>query len=224
MENASKALLITAGVILGVILLSVMIYLFRQGARVNQTYDQKQISLQLELYNSKFEAFDRDNNNIMDVISLCNLAFDVNNEIEFDKSTSVLVEVIIGNQKFVIPNTINKETQILERNQILKGSTTSTNSMSIYNLVNSTLKDLAVISVPQKTGIYSLADLPSEDLVTIYTDLENDKLSTTKLKSGKTIYKYLFGVSKYQPMRYHQANGKVSKITLIAYCNPRWND
>ena len=62
MENASKALLMAAGVLLGILLLSVMIYVFRQGARVQQTYDQKQITNQLELYNSKFEKYDRDNN------------------------------------------------------------------------------------------------------------------------------------------------------------------
>ena len=86
MENASKALLIAAGVFLGIMLLTVMIYVFRQGAKVNESYDQKQISLQLELYNSQFEEFDRDNNNVMDVISLCNLASDVNKECDFEET------------------------------------------------------------------------------------------------------------------------------------------
>ena len=104
MENASKALFIAVGVFLGIMLLTVMIYVFRQGAKVNESYDQKQISLQLELYNSQFEKFDRDNNNVMDVISLCNLAFDVNKECDFDKALAVQVEVDIGNRTFMIPN------------------------------------------------------------------------------------------------------------------------
>lgn len=193
MENASKALLITAGVILGVMLLSVMIYLFRQGARVNQTYDQKQISLQLELYNSKFEAFDRDNNNIMDVISLCNLAFDVNKEVEFDKASSVQVEVIVGSKKYILPNT----NDIDERNLILDGS----KPMSIYNLVEYPLGD--------GNGTLKLSTIPAGGN-------KSDKLSDTKLENGKTKYKYQFRVEEFD---YNPNNKKVSNIKLVAYYN-----
>ena len=133
MENASKALFIAAGVFLGIMLLTVMIYVFRQGASVNQSYDQKQISLQLELYNSRFEKFDRSNNTIIDVISLCNLAFDTNKECDFDKASAVQVEVKIGSKSYILPNT-NK---INDRNKILDG----TKEITIYNLVDYTLNN-----------------------------------------------------------------------------------
>ena len=216
MENASKALLIVAGVFLGIMLLSVMIYVFRQGASVNKSYDEKQINLQLELYNSQFENYDRNNNNIMDVLSLCNLAFDVNKDSEFDDALSVQIEVLIGGLVFKLPNT----NQINERNQILVG--TSTTPKSIYSLVNSNLKDLTITSVAQKKDLFS--NLPSEERVSVSIDLENDKLSTTKLKSGRTIYKYLFAVVNENDFDYHPANMKVSKIRLTAYCNPEWKD
>lgn len=195
MENASKALLIAAGVFLGIMLLSVMIYVFRQGASVNQTYDQKQISLQLELYNSQFEIYDRDTNNIMDVISLCNLAFDVNKDSDFDQTTSVQVEVVIGGNTYIMPNS----NLITERNTILAGS----KKISIYNLVEYTFEDLGLSTLPVGAS-------------------KTDKLSTTKLEGGKTIYKFLFKVADSDGFVYNQHNRKVSKIKLIAYCNTEY--
>lgn len=205
MENASKALLITAGVILGVLLLAVMIYVFRQGASVNETYDQKQINLQLELYNSQFENFDKQNNNIMDVISLCNLAFDVNKECNFDKSTAVEIEIEIGSQIFKMPNS----NLITERNTILKGSS----KISIYDLVDCTVGD----------GVESLGIISKD----VFSCNPTDKLSMTKLITDdqgltKTIYKFLFKVDNSKDIQYNPHNNKVIKMKLKAYTNPEW--
>lgn len=206
MENASKALFIAAGVFLGIMLLTVMIYVFRQGASVNQSYDQKQISLQLELYNSRFEKFDRSNNTIIDVISLCNLAFDTNKECDFDKASAVQVEVKIGSKSYILPNT-NK---INDRNKILDG----TKEITIYNLVDYTLNNGT-----DKLGIGS-GTIEGDG------DLPTDKLSNTKLvktdTGTKTIYKYLFKVAKTEDFEYNPHNNKVIKIKLTAYCNPEW--
>lgn len=206
MENASKALFIAMGVFLGIMLLTVMIYVFRQGASVNQSYDQKQISLQLELYNSRFEKFDRSNNTIIDVISLCNLAFDTNKECDFDKASAVQVEVKIGSKSYILPNT-NK---INDRNKILDG----TKEITIYNLVDYTLNNGT-----DKLGIGS-GTIEGDG------DLPTDKLSNTKLvktdTGTKTIYKYLFKVAKTEDFEYNPHNNKVIKIKLTAYCNPEW--
>lgn len=234
MENASKALFMAAGVLLGILLLSVMIYVFRQGSRVNQTYDQKQITNQLELYNSQFEHYDRDNNNVMEVISLANLAFDVNIDTDYDSTNAVQIEVIIGGKKFIIPNSycpncndsanVNMRDKkcktcgkdlFMERNKIVIDS--SKTQMSIYDLANLSLKNLSIASVAQKHNLF-----PGLEIKTISVDLENDNLSTTKLKDGKTIYKYLFAITKPEDFEYHVENMKVSKIKLTAYCNPDW--
>ena len=115
MENASKALFIVVGVILGVLLLSVMIYVFRQGSRVNEAYDQKQITNQLELYNSRFEEFDKEDNNIIEAISLANLAYDTNVICDYDPTLSVKVEIEVGGDTFTIPSA----NELSARNTIL---------------------------------------------------------------------------------------------------------
>ena len=207
MENASKALLMAAGVLLGILLLSVMIYVFRQGARVQQTYDQKQITNQLELYNSKFEKYDRDNNNIMDVISLVNLAFDINKDTDYDSTHSVQIEVVIGGDKFVLPNT----NQITERNTILSDTGSV---MSIY--------DLAYLPLEASAGEPNLKITPGS--ISGGFAEKSDKLTTTKLHKGNTIYKILFKVENSTDFQYHPENMRVSRIKLTAYCNPKWNE
>ena len=200
MENASKALIIVVGVILGVLLLSVMIYVFRQGSRVNEAYDQKQITNQLELYNSRFEEFDKEDNNIIEAISLANLAYDTNVICDYDPTLSVKVEIEVGGDTFTIPSA----NELSARNTILNDTN---HEISIYNLADLTLNELGVVP----------------GTITGSGAQNSDKLSTTKLKDGKTIYKYLFRVENADDFKYHEQNGKVSGIKLTAYVNPAWS-
>lgn len=208
MENASKALFIAAGVLLGILLLSVMIYVFRQGARVQETYDQKQITNQLELYNSKFEKFDRDNNNIIDIISLANLAYDVNKDTNYDPTLAVRIEIVVGGDTFVLPNT----NAITERNTILSDTGSV---MSIY--------DLAYLPLNGAAGEKNLGIMSSTIQDCAGKGKNDDKLTTTKLVNGKTIYKFLFKVEDSSDFNYHIENLKVSDIRVTAYCNPLWD-
>lgn len=198
MENASKAIIIVGGVAIGLVLLAVMVYVFNQGARVTAAYDQKQITNQLEFYNSRFEKFNKDNNTIIDAISLANLAYNINNSCNYDLTIAVEVEIVVGGDTFTIPNT----NSISERNTILNDDNLK---ISIYNLTDMTLEKLKVVAGSIGGG----AD-------------KNDKLSTTKLKDGKTVYKYLFKVEDTDDIEYHPDNGKVSKVRLTAYVNPEW--
>lgn len=199
MENASRAFIIAASVIIGLFILFVMIYVFSQGSRVNQMYDQKQITNQLEFYNSRFEEFDKPNNNIIDVISLANLAYDVNKICDYDSMLTVKVEIKIGTKIFTMPNT----NIISGRNKIL---TASNDEISIYNLADLTLGELVPTYVTIGSGANS-----------------TDKLSTTKLdENNTTIYKYLFKIENSQDFEYHEQSTKVSKMRLTAYVNPKW--
>lgn len=242
MEKASKALIMATGVILGVMLLSLMLYIFRQGAKVTKSYDERQISRQLELYNSNFEYYNKSNNTIMDIISLANLAFDVNMDSNYDKLNTVQVEISIGKEKkfFYIPNIYcpkcyeprcqkcsesssvdfkNNKCKccgniiFTERNKIVsKGG----KIISIYDLVNLTLEELSIeitdIKIKEDEGYYS------------FSVNKDDKLSLTKLRDGKTIYKYLFEVEEPSNFGYHEENMKVSRIKLTLYCNPEWGE
>lgn len=212
MENASKALIMVASVLIGIMLLSVMIYVFRAGAKVNEAYDNNQISNQLELYNSKFEYYDKDNNTIVDMITLANLAYDVNSECDYDVSSAVRIKIVIGNEEFIISNT----DKLSSRNKIFHDGS----EISIYDLNVKTLHELGVTP----TSIKEKSDLPT-NISNLSDDPKNtDLLSTTKLVKGKTVYKYLFEVENPEDFSYNQTTARVSEIILHCFYNPVWDN
>lgn len=164
MDNAVKALLMASAIFLGIMLFSIFVYLFRAGGDVNRQYDERQANNQLVLYNSKFELYDKSDNTIMDLITVLNLAYDVNEESDYDDGNSVEITINIGNSEIILPNEKNK----VNKNQILK----ETDKISIYDLLEKTIDELSIQNVQKAES--------------------NDKLSTTKYKAGSTIYKYLF--------------------------------
>lgn len=102
MENASRALIMAASTMIALMILACMIYLFRQGALLNEHYDRNQISRNLELYNSKFLQFDRSDNSFSDIISICNLAYDVNVGTEYSPTWAVEIQFSIGDSTYVL--------------------------------------------------------------------------------------------------------------------------
>ena len=88
MENASKALLMAAGVLIGIMILSLAVYLFLNfggtSAQISQIAEENQIAQ----FNSQFLTHvGKENVTIYDVISMANLATQNNKNYEFSKST-----------------------------------------------------------------------------------------------------------------------------------------
>ena len=193
MENGIKALYMATGVLLGVLLLSIMVYMFRAGGSVNQQYDEEQINNQLVLYNSKFEYYNVENNTIMDMISVANLAYNINSDNNYDSNTAVQIEILIGNKTFKIPNT--RPENDLGRNEILDEN----NKISIYDLTTKTIGQLGI------TGSNFGQD---------------DRLTTTKydITTNKTIYKYLFSC-KPEEIKYDSVTGKLNYMKFYGYFN-----
>lgn len=87
MENASKALLIAAGVLIGILVLSLAIYLIITfGSYSSRIQDQNEQKLLTE-FNSQFLVYEgRENLTIYDVINIANLAKENNDKYELNKS------------------------------------------------------------------------------------------------------------------------------------------
>lgn len=193
MENSSRALIMAATVILAVLLIGVFIYVFRAGSSVSESYDKKQQTEQLELYNSKFELYNVETNSIMDLISVANLAYSVNIQCEYDTTNTVDIKIKAGTPTFSIPGNDRKG---LQKNEIISGSA---NKMSIFKLATDDLDSLGVEN-----------------------NNKSDTLATTKydIQTNKTIYKYLFDCKKVE---YHNQNGQVSKMEFEMYLNGAYN-
>lgn len=74
MENASKALLIAAGVLVGVLLLSLMVTLFVSASSLSKTYDENKNAEAIQQFNANFTKYLGQNLTIHQVVTICNFA------------------------------------------------------------------------------------------------------------------------------------------------------
>ena len=84
MENASKALLIAASVLIGLLIISLAVYLFitfgTQSAQMHRQIDENRLGE----FNSQFTSYEgKDGLTIYDVITVANLATENNKYYEF---------------------------------------------------------------------------------------------------------------------------------------------
>ena len=107
MENASKALLMAAGVLMGLLIISLAVYLYTNlGLTANETL-QKISESETRQFNNQFTVYENKNDiTIYDVVSVANIATDNNKYYDFAKKiltssepTDYYVAVILeGNQ------------------------------------------------------------------------------------------------------------------------------
>lgn len=74
MENASKALLIAAGVLVGVLLLSLMVTLFVSAGSLSMSYDEAKNAEAIQQFNANFTKYLNKNLTIHQVVTICNFA------------------------------------------------------------------------------------------------------------------------------------------------------
>ena len=88
MENASKALLMAAGVLIGILILSLAVYLFTYFGSASAEIHKQNEENQINQFNSKFTSYaKKEGVTIYDVITVANLATENNIKYEFDKRT-----------------------------------------------------------------------------------------------------------------------------------------
>lgn len=194
MENASKALYMAAGVLIGMMILGVFVYLFRAGGEVGQNYEQKQSQEQLQLFNSKFEYFDKNNNTIMDMISVTNLAISNNEENEFNSQKTVEIDIMLRSEILSV-----NATESIERNYLFRGATDE--KVYVYDLID-------------KNRVY----LRNEAGLNLNVLLGNDT-DTLSTVNEKMVYKYLFKCSKIE---YHKSTGRVKYMKFVTVKNSEY--
>lgn len=220
MENAPKALIMAATMIIAVMMFAVLVYVFRAGASLDATYDLEQTKDSLNLYNAKFELYNRDDVPVSDIISVSNLAYNINYDNNFDVAAAVEIVVNAGGQYFVIPRT---EPPVIGGERF--------NRNKIFSVKNYT----GDVSTGEMISVYDLVDKKMSDLGISVTGMDpDDKLSTSKLGSSTTqnaygvdverhnatVYKYLF---KCNGAEYNQTLGKVIKLEFeLTGINSNW--
>ena len=84
MENATKALLMAAGILIGIIVITIGVVLFVNYKKIGSSYEQQLKTAEITKYNSNFTKFEgRDNITIYEIISIAKFATEKQNgEIE----------------------------------------------------------------------------------------------------------------------------------------------
>lgn len=228
MENASKFLLMAASFIFGLMLIAVFIFVFRAGAKTNESYESKQSSLMLEAYNSKFEVYDKTNNTILDLVTLFNLAYDVNKSIDYDPQSAIEINAILNATSSPITLGISTIKKLEERNTIWYNGTYK---ISIYDALNRKLfsgipGEMSDFKITQVAKPEVIADFDGDGDTEEFTwpaeaVIKNtDTFLTTRYdsKKNKTIYKYVF-TSKPDKTMYNQLTGKITYMEFEACFN-----
>lgn len=203
MENVSKALYMAAGVLVGILILSMFVYLFRAGASFGEKYVEKQSQGQLQLFNSKFEHYNKDCSNpenintIVDMITVTNLAINTNEENDFNTQHTVEIKINISSSTQLRVSASDS----LERNYLFVKDTDD--KIYVYDLLSKG-KDLAGISL---IPIYN-KDLDSTvgtlSLPSIVSNGENLSIVNEDMK-----YKFWF---KCTSLKYHEISGRVKSM------------
>lgn len=101
MENASNALIIAAGVLIGVLILSLAVYLFASFGEDAASIQALTQSNQLQQYNARFNVYvGRNDITIYQIVSLANLAREINesNKSFSDYETAYRIQVFLQHE------------------------------------------------------------------------------------------------------------------------------
>ncbi len=122
MENASKALLMAAGVLMGVLVLALIIYLYTHFGAEAQKFTEIINQHQLTKYNAQYTVFDgRKDLSVYDVVSIINTAYENNEKHKEDSTyeTEYKVSVTLnGSEKADVTysNLSEEMTKLIENN------------------------------------------------------------------------------------------------------------
>lgn len=228
MENISKAFIMAATVLLGLMMLTIFIRVFRAGASVNENYDETQRTAQLILYNAKFEDFNVPDNTIMDIITVANHAYSVNQDAAYDPTSAIKINIKIGGKEYTIPDidpnppahtssysTMKSNGTLFEKNKIMHAG----KAMPIYDLLNKTAYELGISELAAQTEKLTRTYYGPVSYVKKYTayvkDPDTDVITETDVAENVTevltVYKYLFNCTNIE---YHSASGKIKSMTF----------
>lgn len=168
MENISKALLIAAGILFSVMLLSMLMITYNQISAHYQQEHELAAMEQLEKFNREFENYNRDNIRGNDLISLMNKIIDYNASQSYNEDIGqkrILVNITIGSSNIGKFKFQEDDESIIEEN--------ITNTGAGDNYTND--RDLVAI-----TGTTSdlIERANGDPLNKIITDTELQKLSS----------------------------------------------
>lgn len=188
MENATKALLISAAVMIAIMVLSLLMMAYNQVSDYYQTQHTDAMAKQIEEFNNNFINYDRDNIRGSDLLSLMNKVIDFNERESYTEGTNytrIEVTIKIDDQyldDFTYPiKDSYKMTIIPEEDMKIKSVITNTTGVGTNRdmdrqLIALTGVESNLIEIADGVGIYGLdsgkLEILSSNIANIIVDEE----------------------------------------------------
>lgn len=119
MENASKALLLGGGILIGLIVMSIGVYIFSTYSGNATSVDQNRQATEIKKFNVNFTKFEgRDDITIQEIVTLINFAeqYEKENGIHIQISIGVKTDIINWLKSFHATELEDKKVQLIQDN------------------------------------------------------------------------------------------------------------
>lgn len=149
MENASKALLMAASILIGMLILSLAVYLFVSFGSTSAELHKQKEEQQLQQFNSQFTSYvGKEGIMIYDVVTVANLATENNIYYEFTKRANIAD----GKDNYI--SVIFENTLISKYNgQKIEKGYNYTGSIDYNELINLDLKNMTTVTDPEISNL-----------------------------------------------------------------------
>lgn len=152
MENASKALIMAAGILLALMIIVLFVYMWNSISGYQNAVIEAELIEQLVYENNQFLTYNRDDVRGNEVVSLANKVIDYNVQIEGSGTTKMELSIVIGNES-------QREKFAYDEIQILNDDIYD--EESIQDLLGSSKDEYSPIGIENTYGITICAKLSS---------------------------------------------------------------
>ena len=207
MENMTKALEIAASVLIGVLILSLLVFGYNQIREQKNIEQKNEKASQLSKFNINFESYAKDTVYGSEILSLANVVINYNERKAVDGYQEIELEVKIS-------------TGVLNGQYLVAGTYSATSLDQQYKKLVKKIKEADITVFGKSISYWSkLSDKETEKTVKARSDFSESEY--TKLKTNRTTYKkyveeqtdFARKTFKYDDVtEYDSGNGRIIKI------------
>lgn len=207
MENMTKALEIAASVLIGVLILSLLVFGYNQIREQKNIEQKNEKASQLSKFNINFESYAKDTVYGSEILSLANEVINYNEKKAVDGYQEIELEVKIS-------------TGVLNGQYLVAGTYSATSLDQQYKKLVKKIKEANITVFGKSISYWSkLSDKETEKTVKARSDFSESEY--TKLKTNRTTYKkyveeqtdFARKTFKYDDVtEYDSGNGRIIKI------------
>lgn len=207
MENMTKALEIAASVLIGVLILSLLVFGYNQIREQKNIEQKNERASQLSKFNINFESYAKDTVYGSEILSLANEVINYNERKAVDGYQEIELEVKIS-------------TGVLNGQYLVAGTYSATSLDQQYKKLVKKIKEADITVFGKSISYWSkLSDKETEKTVKARSDFSESEY--TKLKTSRTTYKkyveeqtdFARKTFKYDDVtEYDSGNGRIIKI------------